>query len=183
MIHGRAARRGSWWRSKKPNQQMLAHNLESGEWTVRGNEVSVKVAMSQVMFDVALGDAPRANRAEALAKAAGKPMKFKMVSGGAQFTPKARCGCQASAAQQRRGRAQPGDRPIRSCSACRKSSARRSVPSSTIRNAGKRHDLAVWKTMSGIQFQEMLAQARQQAEKLRKKCSRSWSRPPPAAAA
>ena len=40
-------------------QQMLAHNLESGEWSVRGLEVSVKVAMSQVMVDVALGDGPK----------------------------------------------------------------------------------------------------------------------------
>ena len=69
-------------------QNMLAHNLESGEWSVRGLEVSVKVAMSQVMVDVAMGDGPRRIVQDALAKATGKPMKFKMVSGGAQFTPK-----------------------------------------------------------------------------------------------
>jgi DNA polymerase-3 subunit gamma/tau len=68
---------------------MLAHNLESGEWILRGHEVSVKVAMSQVMVDVAMGDAPKRIVHEALAKAASKPMKFKMISGGAQFTPKA----------------------------------------------------------------------------------------------
>jgi DNA polymerase-3 subunit gamma/tau len=70
-------------------QQMLAHSLESGEWTVRAHEVSVKVAMSQVMVDVALGEGPRRIVNEALRKASGGPMKFKMVSGGAQFTPKA----------------------------------------------------------------------------------------------
>jgi DNA polymerase-3 subunit gamma/tau len=70
-------------------QQVLAHNLETGEWSVKGNEVSVKVAMSQVMVDFALGDGPKRIIQEALAKAAGQPMKFKMVSGGAQFTPKA----------------------------------------------------------------------------------------------
>jgi len=69
-------------------QQMLAHNLESGEWTVRSHEVSVRVAMSQVMVDVALGDGPKRIVHDALAKAAGRPLKFKMVSGGAQFTPK-----------------------------------------------------------------------------------------------
>jgi len=69
-------------------QQMLAHNLESGEWTVRGHEVSVKVAMSQVMVDVALGDGPKRIVDDALMKASGKSMKFKMVSGGAQFAPK-----------------------------------------------------------------------------------------------
>jgi DNA polymerase-3 subunit gamma/tau len=70
-------------------QNMLAHNLESGEWMVRGLEISVKVAMSQVMVDVAMGDGPKRIVQDALAKATGKPMKFKMVSGGAQFTPKA----------------------------------------------------------------------------------------------
>ena len=70
-------------------QNMLAHNLEPGEWTVRGLEVSVKVAMSQVMVDVALGDGPKRLVEDALAKATGKPMKFKMVSGGSQFTNKA----------------------------------------------------------------------------------------------
>jgi DNA polymerase III subunit gamma/tau len=73
---------------EEAGQNMLAHNLESGEWLPRGNEVSVKVAMSQVMCDVALGDVPRRIVSEALAKAAGKPMKFKMVSGGSQFAPK-----------------------------------------------------------------------------------------------
>ena len=70
-------------------QQVLAHNLESGEWSVKGNEVSVKVAMSQVMVDFALGDGPKRIIHDALARTTGAPMKFKMVSGGAQFTPKA----------------------------------------------------------------------------------------------
>jgi DNA polymerase-3 subunit gamma/tau len=69
-------------------QQVLAHNLELGEWSVKGNEVSVKVVMSQVMVDFALGDGPKRIIHDALAKASGRAMKFKMVSGGAQFTPK-----------------------------------------------------------------------------------------------
>jgi DNA polymerase-3 subunit gamma/tau len=69
-------------------QNMLAHNLELGEWSVRGLEVSVKVAMSQVMVDVALGDGPKRIVHDALAKATGQPMKFKMVSGGAEFVAK-----------------------------------------------------------------------------------------------
>ena len=47
----------SRWRDS--GQQMLAHNLEQGEWAVRGGEVSVKVAMSQVLIDVAMGDGPK----------------------------------------------------------------------------------------------------------------------------
>ena len=73
---------------EEANQQMLAHNLESGEWSLRGNEVTVKVAMSQVMCDVAMGDGPRRIVTEALTKFSGRPMKLKMVSGGAQFAPK-----------------------------------------------------------------------------------------------
>jgi DNA polymerase-3 subunit gamma/tau len=69
-------------------QNMLAHNLESGEWTVRGSEVGVKVAMSQVMCDVALGDVPKRIVAGALTQAAGRPLKFRIVSGGAQFATK-----------------------------------------------------------------------------------------------
>jgi DNA polymerase III subunit gamma/tau len=62
-------------------QQMLAHNLEDGEWVVRGAEVSVKVAISQVLIDVALGAGPKRIIQAALKQAAGRPLKFKMVSG------------------------------------------------------------------------------------------------------
>ncbi len=68
-------------------QQMLAHNLEPGEWSVRGLDVSVKAAMSQVLIDVALGAEPKRIIQNALHEATGKPMKFKMVSGGTQFAP------------------------------------------------------------------------------------------------
>ena len=62
--------------------EMLAHNLEEGEWSVRGFEVSVKVAISQVLIDVALGPEPKRVIQTALSKATGRPLKFKMVSGG-----------------------------------------------------------------------------------------------------
>jgi DNA polymerase-3 subunit gamma/tau len=61
-------------------QQMLAHNLESGEWAVRGLEVSVKVAMSEALIDVALGAEPRRIIQTALTNGTGKPMRFKMLS-------------------------------------------------------------------------------------------------------
>jgi DNA polymerase-3 subunit gamma/tau len=66
-------------------QQVLAHNLEQGEWSMRGMEISVKVAMSQAMVDFALGEGPKKVINKALGES-GKPWKFKMVSGGAQFT-------------------------------------------------------------------------------------------------
>jgi len=40
------------------------------------------------MCDVAMGDAPRRIVTEALTTASGRPMKIKIVSGGAQFAPK-----------------------------------------------------------------------------------------------
>ena len=68
-------------------QQMLAHNLEQGEWAVRGSDVTVKVGLSQVLIDVALGEAPKRVIHNTLARVAGKPLRFKMENGGAQFTP------------------------------------------------------------------------------------------------
>ena len=62
-------------------QELLAHNLEEGEWSLRGTEACVKVGMSQVMIDVALGAEPKRLIQAALAKAAGRPLRFKMVSG------------------------------------------------------------------------------------------------------
>jgi len=62
-------------------QHVLAHNLEEGEWSVRGGEVAVKVGMSQVLIDVALGPEPKRIIQTALTKAANRPLKFKMVSG------------------------------------------------------------------------------------------------------
>ncbi len=61
--------------------EMLAHNLEEGEWSLSGSEVSVKVGISQVLIDVALGPEPKRVIQSALNKAAGKALKFKMVSG------------------------------------------------------------------------------------------------------
>ncbi len=67
---------------------MLAHNLEEGEWSLNGREVSVKVAISQVLIDVALGPEPKRVIQTALNQAAGKPLKFKLVSGGTSVAAK-----------------------------------------------------------------------------------------------
>ncbi len=69
-------------------QQMLAHNLEEAEWSVRGIEVSAKVAMSQVLIDVALGPEPKRIIQTALSKLSERPLKFKMVSGGTPVAAK-----------------------------------------------------------------------------------------------
>src|SRR5580700_8918199 len=69
-------------------QNMLAHNLEEAEWSVRGVEVSAKVAMSQVLIDVALGPEPKRIIQTALGKLSERPLKFKMVSGGTPVAAK-----------------------------------------------------------------------------------------------
>ncbi len=63
-------------------QQVLAHNLEEAEWSVAGIDVSVKVAMSQVLIDVALGPEPKRIIQSALSQLGERPLKFKLVSGG-----------------------------------------------------------------------------------------------------
>ncbi len=70
-------------------QGMLAHNLEEAEWSVRGIEVSAKVAMSQVLIDIALGPEPKRIVQSALSQLSEKPLKFKMVSGGVAIAAKA----------------------------------------------------------------------------------------------
>ncbi len=63
-------------------QNMLAHNLEDAEWSMRGVEVAAKVAMSQVLIDIALGPEPKRIIQGALNSLSARPLKFKMLSGG-----------------------------------------------------------------------------------------------------
>ncbi|HUI83443.1 MAG TPA: DNA polymerase III subunit gamma/tau [Candidatus Binatia bacterium] len=64
-------------------QHVLAHNLEAGEWVVTGGELSVRVAMSQVLIDVALGPEARRIIQAAISQSANKPLQFRMTSSGA----------------------------------------------------------------------------------------------------
>jgi len=73
-------------------QNMLAHNLESGEWSLGGSELVVKVAMSQVLIDVALGAEPKCIIHEALGKICATPLKFKMAGGVAATVTKPESG-------------------------------------------------------------------------------------------
>jgi len=70
-------------------QQVLAHKLEQGEWSMRANEVLVKVGLSQALIDVALGEAPKRVIQDALSKTGGKALRFRMENGGPQFAPAA----------------------------------------------------------------------------------------------
>ena len=125
-------RRDSRWSSARnavlaaledAGQQMLAHNLEEGEWSVRGMEVTVKVAMSQVLIDVALGPEPKRIIQAALSKAAEQAAEVQDGERERRSRP----------SQRRRVRRMAQARaaarwPIRWCSACRKSLAPRFAP-------------------------------------------------------
>lgn len=138
---------------------MLAHNLEQGEWSVRGMEVSVTVALSPVMIDVALGPEPKRVLQAAIAQATGKPLKFKMVSGGAQFAPKT-----------------AAPRPANGTSARGRAMADPMVQEMLEKFGGEIRSVIILKiaveryvAMGGFNLQEMLSQAREQAEKLQEK--------------
>jgi hypothetical protein len=67
---------------------VLAHNLEEGEWSLQSSELSVRVGISQMLIDVALGPAPKRIIEAELAKAMGRPLRFKMTSAGMPITAK-----------------------------------------------------------------------------------------------
>jgi DNA polymerase III subunit gamma/tau len=62
-------------------QRMLASTLEQGEWTVTGNEVTVKAAISAKLIDISFGPEQKKTANAAISKIAGRPMRMKIVSG------------------------------------------------------------------------------------------------------
>jgi DNA polymerase III subunit gamma/tau len=69
------------------NQRMVVTMLEAGEWKIEGNEIVVRVAASAGLIDMSIGnDAKRVAMASA-SGVLGKPMKFKVLPGGAVTTP------------------------------------------------------------------------------------------------
>jgi DNA polymerase-3 subunit gamma/tau len=61
--------------------RMLASLLEGGEWQVEGNELVIKVAASASVLDMSLGPVARRLAAETASRAAGRPLKLKIVPG------------------------------------------------------------------------------------------------------
>jgi DNA polymerase III subunit gamma/tau len=64
------------------HQEMLAHLLETPEWTLANGEITIKVAKSQTMIDMSFGPDAKKFVTAAAAKAAGRPLKVKVVPGG-----------------------------------------------------------------------------------------------------
>ena len=59
----------------------LAYMLDAGEWSVRGNELTVKVAAAPAVIDMAFGPEPRKIASTAATGAAGRPLKVGVTGG------------------------------------------------------------------------------------------------------
>jgi DNA polymerase-3 subunit gamma/tau len=87
--------------------RMLVSMLETGEWTTEGNDLVIRAATSATIIDMSLGaDAKRLAIATA-SGAMGKPMRLKVLPGGAPQTPPVR-----SPSAPKGGRARAEDDPI-----------------------------------------------------------------------
>jgi len=60
----------------------LAYMLDAGDWSVQGNELTVKVAAAPAVVDMAFGPEPRKIAGAAASNAAGRPLKVAVTSGG-----------------------------------------------------------------------------------------------------
>lgn len=63
------------------NQRILVSMLESGEWTVEGNEVVIKVSESQTVVDMSLGADARRLAAASASGILGRAVKLRVVPG------------------------------------------------------------------------------------------------------
>lgn len=63
--------------------RMLTSMVEAGEWSVVGSEVVVKVAASETVIDMSLGAEAKRLAIAAASGALGRPVKLKVISGGA----------------------------------------------------------------------------------------------------
>ena len=63
-------------------QEMLSHFIDTPEWSFEGSELVIKVAKSQTMIDMSMGNEAKKLISAALQSAAGRTVRFKVVSGG-----------------------------------------------------------------------------------------------------
>jgi DNA polymerase-3 subunit gamma/tau len=61
----------------------LAYMLDAGEWSLQGNELTVKVAAAPAVLDMAFGAEVKKIANTAATSAAGRPLKLMLVGGGA----------------------------------------------------------------------------------------------------
>ena len=70
-------------------QRMLATMLDGGEWSISGNELTVKVAASATVIEMAMSPEPKRVATAAASEAAGRPLKIRVLSGGTAHAPRA----------------------------------------------------------------------------------------------
>jgi DNA polymerase-3 subunit gamma/tau len=63
-------------------QEMLSHFIDTPEWSFEGSELVIKVAKSQTMIDMSMGAEAKKLIGAALQSAAGRTVRFKVISGG-----------------------------------------------------------------------------------------------------
>jgi hypothetical protein len=66
--------------------QMLVHALEEGEWLGEGNQVSVKVGMSDAMIELSYTREQEKLSCQAATRVAGRPVKVRLVGGATAST-------------------------------------------------------------------------------------------------
>ncbi len=88
-------------------QEMLAHFLDTPEWSLDGNEITIKVAKSQMMIDMSFGVEAKKMVIAAASKAANRPLKVRVLPGGtaAAITTPARPAPRANGGGSARNRA------------------------------------------------------------------------------
>lgn len=63
------------------NQRLLASMLETGEWSVQGNELVIKIAESQTIVDMSLGPEAKRLATASASGVLGRAVKLKVVAG------------------------------------------------------------------------------------------------------
>src|SRR5262249_24853675 len=87
---------------------MLVSMLETGEWSLDGNDIVIKVAVSATVIDMSLGSDAKRLATAAASGILGRPVKLQVVTGG---TPQAVAGL-ARAASNGSGRSRVEQDPI-----------------------------------------------------------------------
>ena len=67
---------------ERAGQNMLAGMLDSGEWSLEGGEVVVRIARPQAFLDMTMGAEPKRIATQAAGTAVGRPVKLRVISGG-----------------------------------------------------------------------------------------------------
>jgi hypothetical protein len=88
------------------NQRVLVSMLGSGEWSVQGNELVVKVTESQTVVDMSLGSDARRVATACASGVLGRAVKLKVIPGATITRAAKRNGSRSQAAVGGRGRAE-----------------------------------------------------------------------------